>query len=155
MAFTLPIELKREFTVNASYDKVFGVLADVPESISHFPKVESLENLGGNKWKIASEKVGISKYSVQTVYACDYHWDKDQGVVQWEPVPDVGNTEVSGRWMIEEQGDSVHVVLDTRAVSNVPLPKLAKSLVAPLAIREFEGMVDKYIENLIKTFNQS
>jgi carbon monoxide dehydrogenase subunit G len=152
MSFTMPIELKREFTVTCPYDKVFEVLSDVPRSVSHFPKVEKLENMGGNVWMMASGKIGIGKYALQTAYACDYSWSKEEGWVKWAPVGGVGNAKVTGQWTITDKGGSVHVVLDTRAEAEVPLPKLAKALVAPLAMKEFDSTVSRYIENLKKTF---
>jgi len=39
MSITVKIEIQREFTMNGDYDTVFDLLADVPRSVAHFPKV--------------------------------------------------------------------------------------------------------------------
>ena len=46
MAITVTVELGYEFDVKASAKEVFDVLADVPLSASHYPKVEQLIDLG-------------------------------------------------------------------------------------------------------------
>ena len=47
MSFTVNIDLAYTFDVKASAADVFAVLADVPTSASHFPKVDKLVDLGG------------------------------------------------------------------------------------------------------------
>ena len=46
MAVTVKIDLGYEFEVKAKADEVFAVLSDVPTSVSHFPKVEKLTDMG-------------------------------------------------------------------------------------------------------------
>ena len=51
MAFTVPFELAYAFEVKALAADVFAVLSDVPTSASHFPKLHSLVDLGGNSYR--------------------------------------------------------------------------------------------------------
>ena len=51
MAITVSIELNRELDLPAGYDEVFELLADVPASASHFPKVHNLVDLGDNAYR--------------------------------------------------------------------------------------------------------
>ena len=46
MAITVDIDLGYEFNVKAPIKEVFDVLSDVPTSVSHFPKVDKLTDLG-------------------------------------------------------------------------------------------------------------
>ena len=69
MAMNVSIEISRKLDVAGSYDEVFDLLADVPRSVSHFPKVEKLTDLGDNSYLWEMEKVGVDKYSIQTAYA--------------------------------------------------------------------------------------
>ncbi|ETR74688.1 MAG: hypothetical protein OMM_06191 [Candidatus Magnetoglobus multicellularis str. Araruama] len=153
MAFKVNVDIKKEFDVPADYDKVFDLLANVPESVSHFPKVDQLVDIGDNCFRWEMEKLGVKNYYIQTVYACKYASDKDSGSITWEPVKDVGNAEIEGAWKISKQGDQTHVELHTKGLMTLPFPSLAKMVVAPFAKREFETMVNQYIENLKKTFN--
>jgi len=153
MAFKVNVDINKEFDVPADFDKVFDLLSSVPDSVSHFPKVDQLVDMGDNTFRWEMEKIGIQKYYIQTVYACKYESDKDAGSITWTPVSDVGNAEIKGSWKITKQGDRTHAALNTGGVLTLPFPGLAKMVIAPFASKEFEGMVDQYIENLKTFFN--
>ncbi|KPA12150.1 hypothetical protein MHK_007634 [Candidatus Magnetomorum sp. HK-1] len=153
MAFKVNVDISKELDVPADYDKVFDLLSNVPESASHFPKVDQLVDLGDNAFRWEMEKIGIQKYYLQTVYACKYESDKDSGSITWKPVTGVGNAEIEGSWNITKQGDRTHIELKTKGVMSLPFPALSKMVISPFASREFESMVNQYIENLKKIFN--
>ena len=153
MAITVPIELGYEFEVKAKADEVFAVLADVPTSVSHFPKVEKLTDMGDGVYKWEMQKVGTAQVNIQTVYASKYVSDPAKGTVKWTPVKGVGNAQVGGSWKItDNKGKSTKVVLKIEGVVDVPLPGLMKMVVEPVVAGEFEKLVEKYIDNLIKRF---
>ena len=156
MAITVKIDLGYEFNVKAKAAEVFELLSDVPTSVSHFPKVDQLVDLGGNSYRWEMEKVGTAQVNIQTVYACKYvsKWDaaKGQGTVKWTPVKGVGNALVSGSWDISDQKKHTAIALAIQGDIEVPLPGLMKMVVAPVVESEFEKLVDKYVANLIKKF---
>lgn len=153
MAVSVNIELGYEFEVKAKADEVFAVLADVPTSVSHFPKVEKLTDMGDGVYKWEMQKVGTAQVNIQTVYASKYVSDKAKGTVKWTPVKGVGNAQVGGSWKItDNKGKSTKVVLKIEGVVEVPLPGLMKMVVEPVVAGEFEKLVEKYIDNLIKRF---
>ncbi|WP_374669932.1 SRPBCC family protein [Ramlibacter sp.] len=153
MAVNVNIELGYEFEVKAKADEVFAVLADVPTSVSHFPKVEKLTDMGDGVYKWEMQKVGTAQVNIQTVYASKYVSDPAKGTVKWTPVKGVGNAQVGGSWKItDNKGKSTKVVLKIEGVVDVPLPGLMKMVVEPVVAGEFEKLVEKYIDNLIKRF---
>jgi carbon monoxide dehydrogenase subunit G len=153
MAISVTIDLGYEFEVKAKADEVFAVLSDVPTSVSHFPKVEKLTDLGDGVYKWEMQKVGTAQVNIQTVYASKYVSDKAKGSVKWTPVKGVGNAQVGGSWKItDNKGKSTKVVLKIDGVVDVPLPGLMKMVVEPVVASEFEKLVEKYIDNLIKRF---
>jgi carbon monoxide dehydrogenase subunit G len=156
MAITVKIDLGYEFAVKAKASDVFEVLSDVPTSVSHFPKVDQLVDLGNNTYRWEMEKVGTAQVNIQTVYACKYvsKWDaaKGQGSVKWTPVKGEGNALVSGSWAIVDQKKSTGITLAIQGDIEVPLPGLMKMVVVPVVEGEFEKLVEKYIANLIKRF---
>jgi carbon monoxide dehydrogenase subunit G len=152
MAVTVKIDLGYEFAVKAKPDDVFAVLSDVPTSVSHFPKVEKLTDMGDGVYKWEMQKVGTKEIGIQTIYASKYKSDKAKGTVTWTPVKDVGNALVGGHWKIRDDKKSTHIELKIAGEVNVPLPALMKVVVQPVVEGEFEKLVDKYIENLIKRF---
>lgn len=152
MAITVNIDLGYEFEVKAKAADVFAVLSDVPASVSHFPKVEKLTDMGDGVYKWEMEKVGTAQVNIQTVYASKYTSDKAKGTVKWVPVKGVGNALVGGSWKITDNKKSTALELKIQGTVDVPLPGLMKMVVAPIVEGEFEKLVDKYIANLIKKF---
>ncbi|MCV0437108.1 MAG: SRPBCC family protein [Hydrogenophaga sp.] len=152
MSITVKIDLGYEFDVNAKAAEVFEVLSDVPESVSHFPKVEKLTDLGDGVYQWEMEKVGTAQVNIQTVYASKYVSDKARGTVKWTPVKGVGNAQVGGNWKIVDNKKSTGLTLAIQGQIEVPLPGLMKMVVAPVVEGEFEKLVEKYIANLIKRF---
>ena len=152
MAITVPFDLAYEFEVHAPFAEVFAVLADVPTSASHFPKVARLVDLGDGVYRWEMEKVGTDSVHLQTVYAARYVADKKKGSVVWTPVPGVGNAQVSGSWAITRKKTCTHLVLRIEGELQLPLPGLMKALVAPVVISEYEKLVEQYIDHLIQRF---
>ena len=152
MSITVKIDLGYEFDVKAKAAEVFDLLSDVPTSVSHFPKVEQLTDLGDGVYKWEMEKVGTAQVNIQTIYASKYVSDKAKGTVKWTPVKGVGNALVGGNWKIVDNKKSTGVTLAIQGEIEVPLPGLMKMVVAPIVEGEFEKLVEKYIDNLIKRF---
>lgn len=152
MAVIVPIDLGYEFDVKARPSEVFEVLADVPVSVSHFPKVDKLTDLGGGVYKWEMAKVGTAQVNIQTVYASKYASDKAKGTVVWTPVQGVGNALVGGHWKIKDKKKSTGIELKIAGEITLPLPGLMKMVVAPVVEGEFEKLVEKYIANLVKRF---
>ena len=152
MAVTVNIDLGYEFEVKAKAAEVFEVLSDVPTSVSHFPKVEKLTDMGDGVYKWEMEKVGTAQVNIQTVYASKYTSSKAKGSVVWKPVPGVGNALVGGSWAIKDNKKSTGLTLRIEGEITLPLPGLMKMVVGPVVEGEFEKLVDKYIANLVKRF---
>jgi carbon monoxide dehydrogenase subunit G len=152
MAINVDIDLAYEFEVKAKAAEVFEVLSDVPTSVSHFPKVDQLTDMGGGVYKWEMEKVGTAQVNIQTVYASKYVSNKTKGTVVWTPVKGIGNAKVGGNWKITDNKKSTGISLAIQGVVEVPLPGLMKMIVGPVVQGEFEKLVEKYIDNLIKRF---
>ena len=152
MAITVPFDLAYEFEVNAPFAEVFSVLADVPTSASHFPKLARLVDLGDDSYRWEMDKVGTDSLHIQTIYASRYVADKKKGSVVWTPVAGLGNAQVGGSWAISRKKTYTHLVLRISGELQLPLPALMKALVTPVVIGEYEKLVEQYIDNLIRRF---
>ncbi len=152
MAITVDIDLGYEFTVKAAMKDVFDVISDVPTSAGYFPKVDKLTDLGGSVFRWEMEKVGTAQVNIQTVYASKYVSDRKKGSVVWTPVKGEGNALVGGHWKLAPQGKGTAVEFKVAGTVDVPLPGLMKMVVVPVVRGEFEKLVEKYIDNLIKHF---
>jgi carbon monoxide dehydrogenase subunit G len=152
MTVTVEIDLGYEFAVKAPFKEVFDLLSDVPTSVSHFPKVDRLVDLGDGVYRWEMAKVGTAQVNIQTVYASKYVSNRAKGTVVWTPVPGVGNALVGGSWKITDQKKSTAVEFKVNGTVNVALPGLMKMIVVPVVQGEFEKLVEKYIDNLIEHF---
>ncbi len=152
MAITVDIDLAYEFEVKAKMADVFAVLSDVPTSVSHFPKVDKLTDMGDGVYKWEMEKVGTAQVNIQTVYASKYASNKTKGTVVWTPVKGAGNALIGGNWKMVDNKKSTGIALQIKGTVEVPLPGLMKMIVAPVVQGEFEKLIEKYIANLIKKF---
>jgi carbon monoxide dehydrogenase subunit G len=152
MTVSVDIDLGYEFAVKAPFKEVFDVLSDVPESVSHFPKVDKLIDMGDGVYRWEMAKVGTAQVNIQTVYASKYVSDRKKGSVVWTPVKGVGNALVGGSWKITDAKKSTALEFKVSGTVNVALPGLMKLVVVPVVQGEFEKLVEKYIDNLIKRF---
>ncbi|MDE2146748.1 MAG: SRPBCC family protein [Burkholderiales bacterium] len=152
MTVTVAIDLGYEFSVKAPFKEVFDLLSDVPASVSHFPKVHKLSDEGGGVYRWEMEKVGTAQVNLQTVYASKYTSHRARGSVVWTPVPGVGNAQVGGSWKITDRKSSTALEFKVQGTVDVPLPGMMRLVVGPIVKGEFEGLVEKYIDNLIRRF---
>jgi carbon monoxide dehydrogenase subunit G len=152
MTVTVDIDLGYEFVVKSPFKDVFDVLSDVPTSVGFFPKVDKLTDLGGGVYRWEMEKVGTAQVNIQTVYASKYVSNKAKGTVVWTPVKGEGNALVGGSWKITDQKKTTALEFKVKGTVDVPLPGLMKMVVVPVVRGEFEKLVEKYIDNLIKHF---
>ena len=149
MAFNVTIKVQKEFQTPSSPEKVFGLLADVPRSASHFPKVDQLVDLGNNTYRWEMEKIGIGSYTLQqTIYASRYSSDAATLKVAWTPVQGVGNAIVEGQWSITPKEGGSSVTLTTSGILTVDFPSFLEFIVSPLVVMEFTGMIERYIANI-------
>ena len=149
MAITVAIELNREIELAASSDEVFALLSDIPRSATHYPKVDKLVDLGGGVYRWEMGKIGIDKYSIETVYACRYTADKAAGTITWEPVSGEGSGAVRGSWVLTPVSDQLtRARFQNTAGLIVPLPEMLKLVISPVVKHEFNSLVDTYMNNL-------
>jgi hypothetical protein len=155
MTVTVDIDLGYEFAVKAAFKDVFDVVSNVPLSASFFPKLDQLVDLGNDAYRWEMAKVGAGQASIQTVYASKYTSERAKGTVVWVPVKGEGNALVSGSWKVtagKKAAQGTALEFKVSGSVDVPVPALMKMVVAPIVRNEFETLVEKYIDNLIKHF---
>lgn len=152
MTVRVPFDLHYEFEVKAPWTEVFTVLADVPVSASHFPRLHRLVDLGGNAFRWELERIGTERVHIQTTYASKYVAERRKGTVVWTPVEGVGNGRVAGSWTIAKRKTGTQLMLKLQGELIVPLPALMQPIVAPLVLAENERLIEKYIDNLARRF---
>jgi hypothetical protein len=147
----IAIELRRQFQVGVTATQAFELLADVPRSVGHFPKLRQLVNLGGNAYRWEMEPMGTAGISHQVVYACHYQPDPQRHTVSWRPVPKIGNGRIQGQWALTSLASGTAIAFHTHGALDVPVPRLLKSVAEPFVTGEFTRSVDTYISRLCET----
>ena len=155
MAFTVSVTVDRTIDVACDVASAFALVSDVPKSVSHLPKVERLTDLGGGAYRLETEKIGIEKYNLQTIYASQYVHDAKKKTVTWTPIRGEGNAQVSGSWEVTATPEGkTRLRLVNKGEMQLPFPALVKSLVSPFVTREFEAMIAQYLKSLTRTLEQ-
>ncbi len=139
------------FQVSASPDAAFTLLADVPDSVAHFPEIISLTAEGGGvyTWRLAEQ--GLPPVSLSLIYACRYTSDRSALIVRWVSMSGVGNARVSGRWRLAPSGGGTEISLETTLIIEAPIPRFTRRLGEKVLDREQHRLIDGYVENLTKT----
>lgn len=154
MTVKVTIDVKRNLTVNADIDRVFSLLSDVQTSVSHFPNVQTLTDLGDNAFRWEMEEVSSGGYSVKTIYASQYVVDSDAKTITWTPIKGEGNGLVSGKWEVTATENGTQLSFSTKAELTLPFPRLLKVVTSPIVKQEFTSLVDTYLNNLKELWAQ-
>ena len=152
MAFTVSVNVDRSIEVACDAATAFALVADVPKSVSHLPKIERLTDLGDGAYRLETQKIGIDKYFVQTVYESRYTNDPKNKTVTWRPVRGEGNATVGGSWEVSGLANGkTRLRLVNKGEMELPFPGLVKSLVTPFVKREYDSLIEQYLANLTRT----
>ncbi|MBI9076255.1 MAG: SRPBCC family protein [Desulfatibacillum sp.] len=153
MALKLSLELSEVIDLPCDLDKAFDFFMDVPKTAECFPKVDTVKDLGDNKYHWVMTKEGVGKYSIQVEYGAHYSFDRDKGIVEWTSIPGIGNGVSRGKSVITSKGGKTQVNFSTTMDLELPLPGLAKPLIKPFVNREFEKSMEKFRDNVIKALS--
>ena len=152
MSVTIPIAITLDFLTDADIEAVYEVLADVPRSVGHFPKVDQLVNLGADKYRWEMEKMGTQNVYFQVRYTTRYRRSDAEKWIRWDPIAE-GNGAFTGCWELSRQGAQTLVHFENEGHLQLPLPRLSKRLVRPFVLHQFQELFDIYIANLQHTFS--
>jgi len=149
LAFTQNIQLERTVDIKAPADQVYNLVANVPKLGKLLPKLDRVVDEGDDVYRWEAEKVGIQSYNIQTVYGARYRYDPAARRVEWDPVPEIGNSRMGGFWQVDELGEGMsRLTFSTEAALHVPVPSLVKLAVGPLVKHEFVSAVERFLENI-------
>ena len=151
MSLVIPISKTIDFSVPAPIDQAYALLADVPRSVNHFPKVDQVVKLSDDTYRWEMARMGIQKLHLQIMYTSTYTFNSDQKWVRWSPVVG-GNAEMGGLWQLSETATGgTHIHFENEGKLILPVPRLMRMVVKPIATQRFMDMLDVYIDNLKET----
>ncbi len=147
----IDVDIERSFRA-PSFDAAWAYLRDARQTLSHYPKLQTLTDLGDDTWRWEMEPTGTRGFSHQVVYAVVYRYDEQAGEIVWDPIEDEGNAQVNGSFSIVPVGDDGHVRVDfrTHCEFEIPAPRMLRSVIGPFVRREFTWQIDRFVDNLEK-----
>ena len=152
MSVTIPISVVRDFVTVGPIQGVFEVLADVPNSVSHFPQVKQLVSLGDDKYRWEMERMGTQNHFFQVQYVTQYTRSETEKWIRWSPIPD-GNGSFRGCWELRREGNKTLVHFENTGHLELPFPRLLKRVVKPFVEKQFHELLEQYLSNLQRTFD--
>lgn len=148
----VPIESRKRLHTTAPLATVFEVLSDVPRSVSHYPDVESLDDLGGGAYRWTMREGGAAGIRHQVSYACHYVSDRASGEISWTPVEGVGNGRITGRWRLSADATGTWVDFENTGTLAMPIPRLLRAMGVSFVQSTFSAQIETYLSNLVHTF---
>lgn len=149
MGTKVSVSFNKTFNVGADIGRVFDLLSNVPESASHYPSVNALNDKGDGVYEWVMDEIGAGGFSHQVIYSSKYISDRDAGTIVW--TPEGGNSDISGDWKLEADGDGTKCTFTVNADLDVPVPRLLKGMVKPVVEQQFSSQIETYIKNLQTT----
>jgi hypothetical protein len=151
----VPIEVRKRFHTTAPIGLVFDVLSDVPRSVSHYPDVANLEDLGGGAYRWVLREMGAVGIRHQVSYGCRYVRDRAAGIVTWTPVDGVGNGRIAGRWGLTADANGTWIDFNNTGTLSLPIPRMLRSVGVSFVQSTFSAQIETYLANLMRTFETS
>jgi hypothetical protein len=147
-AMKIDVNARQRFRVPATHEEAFALLADVPQSYSHFPNLQRLVPLGSTEYRLEMEPISVAGVTHQVIYACRYTAKAGEGIVQWVPVARVGNGRIEGRWRLESDASGTHVEFETSGELHIEIPLLLRPMAPPFVQGLFRSEVGRYLDNI-------
>lgn len=142
------------FSVPASPDVAFSLVADVPDSVSHFPGIDAFEAAGPGAWRWSLTPLGSGRLRLQTVYTCRYTRDAQARTVRWVAADAASdNARVEGTWTITPEGTGTRMRLINTLTIAVPVPRVMRRPAVALVGHENSRLIAEYIDNLKATLS--
>lgn len=143
----IPCKVKKSIQINASLEDVYDYLLDVSKSSECYDNLESVEKVDDEtyRWLMKEKDYGPLKFQVRYVLT---YATNDVDRISWKSTGE-GNTDVDGEVALKAVGDgATEVTVTNNLASDIPIPRLMKALAKPMATKELERTIDKYLKNL-------
>lgn len=149
MSIAVDIHRDKREVIAAAFDRVAGLMDDLPATLAHFPSLDALDPLGSDRyhWKLAP--LGPVTHRIRIDFATAFKVERHKGEIHFEPVKGLGSAAIGGRiHMSPLSGDRTQVQMTVKGRVHVPISFLLKPIAAPIVAREFNGLVDGFVANL-------
>lgn len=149
MSITVDIHRDKREVIAAAFDRVAGLMDNLPATLAHFPSLDALDHLGADRyhWKLAP--LGPITHRIRIDFATAFKVERHKGEIHFEPVKGLGSAAISGLIRLSALDEArTQVQMTVKGRVQVPISFLLKPVAAPIVAREFNGLVDGFVTNL-------
>jgi carbon monoxide dehydrogenase subunit G len=132
-------------TVEASPERAFALVRDVPAAGAFIPGVVRIEPVGDDtyRWQLQPRR------GVGTTFTPDYvcrYTDNGRDEVSFQTVE--GNVNVRGTWRVTPSGAGARITLSVHSEVDVPVPRLMKKPASLFASRDAQSSVERQLAGI-------
>lgn len=153
MAVTANTSVDQTFIINAPINEVWLVLSDIERSAEHYPDVQTVVDLGDGAYRWEFVPTGVGKFSHQIIYSCQYETNEAVHHIAWRPIPNTGDTKISGNIVLKSIDQTTEVTFKTNGELTLPVPRFMKAVATTYGQGEFDKQIAVYIKNLQGAFD--
>ncbi len=136
-------------------EEAYAYCANVEKSVAeHFPGIEKFEKLKDNTYRWVFKKIAFStqELNLQLVTRFDFTPTSRIRVTPVE-VSGTGSSQLKGEWQFQSVGSESQLTFGVQLSTELPLPALLKTVVAPIAKAEIAKLFDRYLSNVAEALN--
>jgi len=152
MSFSFPFIFDKEFFIAADPSSVISFLKNYSEALpSFFPGLRRFEAQGPQVYLWEFESLSYGGRSLTISFTTRFEDCENRILIH--PLSSDSETQLKGEWRVSPESEGCTIKLHFELEFSVPLPKLMKSMVAPLATTELSKLFERYAKNLQNHFS--
>jgi len=147
MPFSFPFDFHKEITVSQDPASVFDFLKNYPQALpDFFPGLRRFEE---ENPKVYFWEFDAIKYrGSQLTISFKTRFEESSSLIVIHPYGSTSETRLAGEWRVFPEPDGCRIKMHFHLDFSVPLPKLMKAMIAPLATLELSKLFEHYAKNL-------
>lgn len=137
-----------------SVDDVFVKLCNIPDTLTHFPKLNPVTELAPNRYQWDLQPIGAAGIEHAVSFATDFTFDQEGKVITFTAVPNVGNAELSGTFSATSVGNGSQFALEVSGtLHDIKVPMLLRGPAKPFIKMQFESLIEKFVERVSEAYS--
>lgn len=151
MSFSFPFYYEKELFLRQNPETVIAFLRDYNQALpSFFPGLSRFEQQDSKRylWEFEALQYGGKQLAIK--FKTFFEESPDR--IQVLPDSDSADTTLNGEWRVLPATQGSQLKMHFQLDFTVPLPRLMKAVVTPLASAELTKLFDRYAENIQKHF---
>jgi ribosome-associated toxin RatA of RatAB toxin-antitoxin module len=152
MSFSFPFSFHKEFFLAQKATTVISFLKNYQEALpSFFPGLHRFEQQSSHVYLWEFEPLNYGGKHLTIAFTTRF--DESDTCIRIYPHSSTSDTQLKGEWSVTSAHNGCNLKMHFELEFSVPLPKLMRAMVVPLASTELSKLFERYAENLKKYFS--